>query len=179
MQQSFIDILSRGERLATGLEAPLGIRSVREIISPELWSILEADFDESELIGPHTEIVQVEVLSKEASEKLYPLSAGPDLVPIIKTAPDTQELITLSDDDRQLTIAGKTYLVRGEIQQVILRRLVDALPSGRKLVVADLLKFAGANANSLQNAFKGSPHYEPMKKHLRVEGGLCWLESKP
>ena len=82
--------------------------------------------------------------------------------------------IDLSPDNRVLSLHGETFVLRGEKQPAILRKLINAHRQGKRLRTAEVL--ANHSANSFAKAFRGSPHWPKLKSILRQEGGMCWLE---
>ena len=51
LEQAFIEKLRSGELVAIGLEVPVGASSRREMIAPELWEVIEPDFENSGASG--------------------------------------------------------------------------------------------------------------------------------
>lgn len=84
----------------------------------------------------------------------------------------------LSEDSAVLTLGREVLSFRGEIQQSILRQLVDAFHAGRRLRTAEVLAHAGSNEDTLKKAFRGNPSWPKLKRVLRWENGFCWIESE-
>jgi hypothetical protein len=167
MQEAFMERLRRGTLRATGFELPLSISSVRKRIDPELWKLLEPDFETSEARGPGTKIVNIEIT--EETGVVVPVERERD-------AEIRSKFVSLSDDDRVLKLGEHTITLRGEIQQTIMRQLVQAYPKGEHLRTAKVLSEAGSNADSLAKAFKGSRHWQILRLKIRQKSGMCWLE---
>jgi hypothetical protein len=89
-------------------------------------------------------------------------------------APLTIGGISLSSDNRVLTLDREQLTFRGPGQQLILRKLVNAHQAGRRLRTSDVL--AGVTANSFAKVFRGSPNWAKLSAVLRQENGMCWLE---
>jgi hypothetical protein len=85
-------------------------------------------------------------------------------------------VLDLSPDGVTLTIHGDVLHIRGEVQQSIVKQLVDAFRLGKRLRAADVLSKAGSSADTLAKAFKGSPNWPTLRRHLRLEQGFCWFE---
>lgn len=84
--------------------------------------------------------------------------------------------LDLSPDGVTLTIHSDVLHVRGEVQQSIVKQLVDAFRRGKRLRTANVLQKAESSADSLAKAFKGSPNWPTLHRHLHQEQGFCWFE---
>lgn len=84
--------------------------------------------------------------------------------------------LDLSPDGATLTVHGDVLHIRGDIQQSIVKQLVDAFRDGKRLRAADVLEKAKSSADTLAKAFKGSPNWPTLHRHLRQELGFCWFE---
>lgn len=177
---------------ATGFKLPLTPNSMREDISADLWELVEANFEESSIYVRSLTIIGIQVYPgiwgrvsirpiKDPEPNASPApEAGPD--PGLEqdgnaSAPRTP-VVSLAEDDSVLTINGAELVFTGEIQQSILRKLVDALGDGVRLRAGDVLKDSGSNADTIPKAFNGSPNWEKLKEILRFERGRCWIEAE-
>lgn len=84
--------------------------------------------------------------------------------------------LDLSPDGVTLTIHSDVLHIRGEVQQSIVKQLVDAFQLGKRLRAADVLGNAKSSADTLAKAFKGSPNWPTLHRHLRQELGFCWFD---
>lgn len=84
--------------------------------------------------------------------------------------------LNLSLECATLTIHGDVLHIRGEVQQSIVKQLVDAFQLGKRLRTADVLEKAQSSADSLAKAFRGSPNWPTLRRHLRQEQGFCWFD---
>ncbi len=84
--------------------------------------------------------------------------------------------LDLSPDGVTLTIHSDVLHIRGEVQKSIVKQLVDAYRLGKRPRAADVLEKAKSSADSLAKAFKGSPNWATLRRHLRQEQGFCWFE---
>ena len=82
----------------------------------------------------------------------------------------------LSLECATLTIHGDVLHIRGEVQQSIVKQLVDAFRLGKRLRTSDVLEKAQSSADSLAKAFRGSPNWPTLLRHLRQERGFCWFD---
>lgn len=96
------------------------------------------------------------------------LGQPPDATPVA--------LLDLSPDGMTLTIHGDVLHFRGAVQRAIIKHLVDAHRSGKRLRTSVVLAKAGSSADSLVKAFSGSPHWRTLSRYLRQEQGCCWFE---
>ena len=96
------------------------------------------------------------------------LGQPPDATPVA--------LLDLSPDGMTLTIHGDVLHFRGAVQRAIIKHLVDAHRSGKRLRTSVVLAKAGSSADSLVKAFSGSPHWRTLSLHRRQEQGCCWFE---
>ncbi|MDS4011699.1 MAG: hypothetical protein RKK15_09890 [Defluviicoccus sp.] len=85
-------------------------------------------------------------------------------------------VLDLSPDGMTLTIHGDVLHFRGAVQRAIVKQLVEAHRSGKRLRTSAVLAKAGSSADSLVKAFSGSPHWPTLSRHLRQEQGCCWFE---
>jgi hypothetical protein len=118
-------------------------------------------------------IVRIEVLGPIPQWEIA-RSTGAPSTPLERTEAIP---IYLSDDNATLTISGKTFIIRGQKQQLILRQLVEAYKSGSKLRTETVLRKAGANADSIRKVFNKSPHWPALKGILRQQQGHCWFDQ--
>jgi hypothetical protein len=181
LEAALRDKLIRGDLVATAFAVPVTLASQREIIAPHLWDVLEPNFDESSASGGRLTLAEVEILDPDCSAMVRP-SALPDVIPIhdgplALERPGPRVPISLSDDDRILTIADQRFFLRGEIQQTIMRQLCATLESGNPVRTRDVLDYAGSNVDTFAKAFSGSPHWDALKPYLKQKDGWCWLET--
>jgi hypothetical protein len=169
---AFLDKLRSGELVAIGVEAPLRATSRRIVIARHLWESLRPRFRSSWAEGDGLKIIRVEVLEASA---LASLSGTPNRGHAPSAREDAAQ-IQLSNDDKVLTIGDEEIVLRGEIQQSVIRRLVDGFYAGKRLRTKDILAHAGSNADTLKKAFRHSPHWPKLSSVLRQEGGFSWLE---
>ena len=85
-------------------------------------------------------------------------------------------VLDLSPDGMTLSIHGDVLHFRGAVQRAIVKQLVEAHRSGKRLRTGAVLAKAGSSADSLVKAFSGSPHWRTLSLHLRQEQGCCWFE---
>lgn len=174
LEQAFLEKLRSGELVAIALAKPVGANSTRDAIGPELWDVIQPDFEHSGASGAGLELIKIEIVARESV---------PDVSAADATLPGASRSrrIHLSPGDDQLTLDGELMIFTGAIQQTIIRQLVDALEQGRRLRTHDLLTDAGSNADTIAKAFKGSPHWHKLKRILRQKSGYCWfdLEASP
>jgi hypothetical protein len=89
-------------------------------------------------------------------------------------APPIDLPLHLSDDNRRLTINGKTMTFRGRIVTSIIRIFVDAHARQERLSAEVVLGQSGSSANSLDQAF--GKRWQEIKPHLRARNGTWAFE---
>lgn len=166
LQESFMDRLRRGELQATGLQTPLSIRSKKTKIAPELWEVLDPVFEESEARGPGVHIIKIEVSGPISREAVIDEN-------LAKQVP----FVELSPDNVTLTVGDETVILRGEIQQSIMKQLIDAAAKNHMLRPTDVLRKAGSKADTIAAAFKGSPNWNLIKTIVQRKHGRIGLKK--
>jgi hypothetical protein len=173
LAQRVLEKLCSGEMAATAIVLPLKADSCRTTISCEVWESLEIDFLEDTASGGDLRLIQIRVLVAGETSDAEPPADDVHRLPPSSTP---NGYVHLSEDDEILIIGLLTMILTGEIQQSIMRQLVDAYPSGKRLKTKAVLEKAGSNANSIAKAFNGSRYWTFLKQVIRQEKGYCWLE---
>ena len=140
--------LCSGAMSAMAYELPLKAGSSRTEVSRELWEMLEINFLEYTASGGGLKLIKIEVWMASETLGVAP-PADPDDRQHQTAPPPSETRLHLSDDDEILTIGSKKLILTGEIQQSIMRQLVDAFPSGGPLKTKTVLDDAGSNADSI------------------------------
>lgn len=173
LEQRILAKFRSGEMVATALTLPLKADSCRTTISRDVWETLKINFLEDTASGGDLRLIQIRVLAAgEASDAEPPA----DDVHRLPPSSTPNGYVYLSENDEILIIGLVTMILTGEIQQSIMRQLVDAYPSGKRLKTKVVLEKAGSNANSIAKAFNGSRYWTFLKQVIRQEKGYCWLE---
>jgi hypothetical protein len=175
LEQRLLTKLRSGDMVATALELPLTARSGRTEVSCDAWEILELNFLEATASGGRLTLIKIEVWMASETLGVAP-PADPDDRQHQTAPPPSETRLHLSADDDILTIGSEKLILTGEIQQSILRQLVDAFPSGERLKTKAVLEKAGSNADSIAKAFHGSPNWKHLKRVIQQKQGYCWLE---
>lgn len=130
----------------------------------------------SAIPGSHCLMAVVESLTSNATNFRLDVALIQGL--FLGRAADATETpaLHLSPDGATLTIHGDVLHIRGPVQQSIIKQLVEAFRLGKRLRTADVLGKAKSSADSLAKAFKGSPNWPTLRRHLRQEQGFCWFE---
>jgi hypothetical protein len=140
------------------------LTSTRRPLSSVTWPAAHRAMPLAEVLKPSsaTFAIDIDVLRSPYLGGTLPSEAGGAL--------------HLSPDNRFLTIHGNVLPIRGKVQPLIIRRLVDAWGRGERLRTQEVLGRAGSSADSLAKAFKDSPNWAKLSTILRQEAGCCWLE---
>jgi hypothetical protein len=72
----FVNQLEAGELVGTAMELPLSPASTREAISPDLWRLLELDFERSEALGPNLELIDILIFDAEERPSATPSASS-------------------------------------------------------------------------------------------------------
>jgi hypothetical protein len=160
---------------ATAIELPLRAGSCQTPISREVWQFLMLNFFEGTASGGGLRLIDIRVSAAGETSDAGSPADDPHRLP---TPSVPKGHVHLSDDDEILVINSVTMILTGEIQQSIMRQLVDAYPSGKPLKTRMVLEKAGSNADSIAKAFSGSPHWKHLKHVIRQERGYSWLEIR-
>jgi hypothetical protein len=156
LEEEFMRKLRRGELIATALDIPLRADSRRQEISPELWRVLEPDFDENSAAGGGLKIIEIEI----AEPKPIPNeNASPPLADPINpdrqgnAGPQQVEFEHAADYD-WVRIRGQSFTL-SPLQAAVVRRLHAANQRGIAWVRTKLvLTEAGSKSFKLSDVFK-------------------------
>jgi hypothetical protein len=173
LEHRFVNELRAGTLVATALQKPFGLNSQRTKVPPEYWEFLTLDYKNAKASSEDIELVQIKILRPDESEDAMADNA-PDGQPA--SLEQNNEKIRLSDDNAVLTLAGQRLIFRGKKQQAILRQLVDAYRCDQHLKTQRVLESAGTQVDSLAKAFRKNRHWDKLRKIIKQDQGVCWIE---
>jgi len=95
---------------------------------------------------------------------------------MITVATKANAIFELSPDGRTAVVNGETLHLRGRVHQSIVKRLYHAHLAGRKTPTTDILSEAAPSVDTISKAFHNSKHWPHLKRIVRTEQGLSWLD---
>ncbi|RUT28325.1 hypothetical protein EMQ25_17215 [Arsenicitalea aurantiaca] len=161
--------------VATALRRPLTPQSRREEISADIWGLLELDYASATARLEDIELIGIELHEHPMAHLLGRSFFTNRERAAPNDADDDTDLVSLSEDLELLVIGEDRMHLRGEIQQHIVKLLVDAWKEDRDLETRAVLLEAGSNADSIAKAFTGSPNWEKLRRHIVFGNGRCRL----
>jgi len=158
LEEEFIGKLKAGILLASGFAVPITPTSHRQQINPELWNVLEPNFEDSSAKGGGLEIVNIRVALAETLATTDGVAAADP----VENA--TAEVFFNSPNYEKVSLRGHNFVLHGYQCQII-RLLHEAsrtpLPdvSGK-----ELLETVGSSGNSIGDLFRR--HKNPSWREL-------------
>ncbi|HEY8577180.1 MAG TPA: hypothetical protein VIL88_12660 [Devosia sp.] len=177
--RSIDDDIRDGCLIATAFQKPITISSQRERISFDIWEILRIDVTHASASVGALELSDIKIQENVWASRVYGLthsranSAADHMPEADQEAPE----ISLSEDLVCLRIGSASWRLTGEIQQEIIRQLVEAFPNALK--TARVLSKAGSNADTIPKAFTGSPNWPTLQHYVERFDGNCRLLAVP
>jgi hypothetical protein len=168
-----------GALRATAFQLPITISSKREEISADVWEKLSVNVDQGTAEFQGLRLYDIEIAEDAISMRIWglgPRSYSSESEDAVEDEEDEAE-VTLSEDGELLTIGDARWRFTGEIQQEIIRQLVEAYPG--ELRTAEVLAHAGSNQDTIPKAFNGSRHWSTLSLYIFREEGMCRLLNKP
>jgi hypothetical protein len=179
LEARVVQKLHLGEWFAWGVKLPLRTDSRPELIESWFWKHLDPDFENSAASGHGLDLVDIQISPsvRGANAETADGNSG-YLLPL----PKIESYILLSDDNEILEIHSValdlliTVILKGKIQQSIMRQLVDAFHKGKRLKTSMVLERAGSAADSIAKAFNGNSNWRDLKRVIKQEKGYTTLE---
>jgi hypothetical protein len=164
--------LRAGEWTAAALEMPVTLHSERIRVPVAFWKFLQLNFTEATAEGLDLKLVEIEIEAPQPTIGPLAASSRPSDPPVDMVSPQ----LNLTEDNAVLTLRGEKLVFRGDVQQLILRQLVDAHSEERHLKTAEVLSKAGTQVDSIAKAFRKNRHWLKLKKIIHQEQGFVWID---
>lgn len=184
LQMSIMRDLRQESLVATGLERPLSASSRRQKISADIWELLDLQIEMGTGNFANLSLTDIDIRENDFVVRIFGLSHPPaansNPADDDEDGADKEISISLSADGEQLSI-GKdaSWRFKGEIQQEIIRQLVEASASGSWLKSINVLSKAGSNSDTIAKAFNSSPNWPTLRRYIERSNGMCRLLKIP
>jgi hypothetical protein len=190
LENSLTADIRTGALVASAFQRPLSMDSKRTPISADIWNLLDIDYAMCTARFDNLSLVRIEIRENDVLAQIYGRRSArrPAFLEVagekgeIEDSDSNQSAlaaVSLSEDLELLTIGENEWRLRGEIQQDIIKQLVDAHPTGKFLKSSEVLSHAGSNVDTIAKAFNGSPNWPTLKRFIERDGGLCRLLAIP
>ncbi|HEV7253602.1 MAG TPA: hypothetical protein VGN97_10970 [Mesorhizobium sp.] len=154
--------LRAGELIATGIKVPASLLSPRQVIGPELWRVLEPDFDDSSARGAGLTVVDVLVCEPHELEAHVCRVASED------TGEAAASPVGICNSNYTTVRLSEGEFLLGPVQASVIRELhqasltPDPWRTGRAVLDA-----AGSNSKGIRDVFQR--HTDPSWRLLIEE----------
>jgi hypothetical protein len=189
LERSLSRQIRRGALIATAFETPLTIQSVRQSISPDIWELLDVDFEHCTAIVGALQLEKIQIQKSpiawailNGSENQLPAKSLDSTDDDQSASLEQQEIDVPSIELREeydaliVTIGSEEMPFNGAKQQIIVRKLVEVSQNGQRIRGEDLLKAARSTADSVPKVFRGNSSWPRLERFYRTHQGWCWLE---
>ncbi|KKB79722.1 hypothetical protein VW35_04200 [Devosia soli] len=180
LQRSLLPDLRKEALIATALQKPISCSATRSRISADIWKVLELDVDHGTGSYLNLSLTDIELQENAWVTRIFGLqhvaAVEGDLEEDVTEADESAQ-ITLSEDLSKLTIGEKSWRLKGEIQQEIIRQLVEAFPN--ELKTTKVLDQAGSNVDTIAKPFNRSPNWPTLQHYIKRGDGICQLLAVP
>ncbi|MCO6052364.1 hypothetical protein NGM99_21505 [Mesorhizobium sp. RP14(2022)] len=176
--RAFLQLLSQGTLVLTGLVAPIKLSSRREIIPPDIIDALRFDFPGARATAPGLELIHLKVHAVQARENrdvglrasAEPLAgAGMSADAAFSAASNAAPEFTHSADYGRVTMRGHAFHLAGGLCQLVALLHAASRSNDPWCVGKQLMADCGYNTTLLSDAFRR--HQSPSWRELVAGNG--------